>query len=143
MKSKLTWILAALLLCASPLLAAAEKPQADIVLVYWSSKDCKWCTWWESSMSGMEKRFKESPEFKKLKYRVVKNDRLVDPYPRELFAPDIVWVYDLMQQGQKHPGRPGWTLYVNKKRVAVFYGTRDWEEKSVPEIRRIVAEHAS
>src|SRR5687767_8293064 len=72
--------------------SAAESAKPEIVVVYWSSKYCKWCTWWESSMSGMEKSFKDSPEFKQVTYRVVKNDRLADIYTAEQFPAEIRWV---------------------------------------------------
>src|SRR5258706_11901466 len=81
--------------------AAADAPKPELVVVYWASKDCRWCTYWESPSSGMEKRFKESPEFEKIKYRVVKNERLADPYTLRDFPPDIVWVYERLQRGEE------------------------------------------
>jgi hypothetical protein len=122
---------------------AAENQKPEIVVVYWSSQDCKWCTWWESSMSGMEKGFKESPEFKLITYRVVKNDRLANPYLPEHFPRDIQWVYELYQQGEKHPGRPGWAVYVDKKRVAQFHGANAWHDKNFPGLKRVINEHAA
>jgi hypothetical protein len=32
-------------------------------------------------------------------------------------------------------------VYVNRKRVAYFYGTRDWEDHHLPAIKRLAAEH--
>lgn len=123
--------------------AAAEPQKTELLLVYWGSDDCRWCTYWESSMSGMERRLKESQEFKKITYRVVKNKRLADPYVREDFPQDIGWLYERVQRGEdKRTGRPGWVMYVDRKRVASFYGTRDWDEKHLPEIRRLVAKHS-
>ena len=120
--------------------AAAEKPKPDLLLVYWSSADCKWCTYWESSRSGMEGSLKESVEFGKINYRVVKNKRLADSYAREDFPPDIVWLYERVTRGEeRRPGRPSWVVYVNRKQIASFYGARDWEEKHLPEIKRLVA----
>jgi len=86
----------------------------------------------------MEKRFKESQEFKKLTYRVVKNERLADPYTLQDFPPDIDWIYERMQRGEeKRPGRPGW----DRKRIATFYGTTNWEEKHFSEMKRLISEH--
>ena len=46
-----------------------------------------------------------------------------------------------MQRGEKkRPGRPGWVVYLDRKRIATFYGTTNWEEKHFPEIMRLVAE---
>src|SRR5262245_10445236 len=95
--------------------ANAQKP--ELLLVYWSSADCRWCTYWESARSGLEQEFKESAEFKKITYRMVKNDRLVDPYTREHFPADIQWLYERVQRGEeRRPGRPSWVLYVDRKR---------------------------
>src|SRR5690348_5027010 len=80
---------------------AADAPKPELLVVYWASKDCRWCTYWESPLSGMEKRFKESLEFKKITYRVVRNERLADLYALRDFSPDIVWVYERMQRGEE------------------------------------------
>ena len=50
------------------------------------------------------------------------------------------WLYERVTRGEeRRPGRPSWVVYVNRKQVASFYGTRDWEEKHLPEIKRLVA----
>jgi hypothetical protein len=119
---------------------AMSKPK--LLLVYWSSRDCPWCTYWESSRSGMEVSLKSSEEFKKLTYRVVKNDRLADPYIDSDYPPDIKWLKQRVDRGdEKNPGRPGWVLYVNKVRVARFYGTRDWNSRILPEMKRLVTNY--
>ena len=122
---------------------AAEARKPELVVVYWASKDCRWCTYWESPSSGMEKRFKESQEFKKIAYRVVKNERLADPYALRDFPPDIVWVYERLRRGEEKrpPVRPGWVVYLDRKRIATFYGTKNWEEGHFPEIKWLVSEH--
>lgn len=131
------WVLAV------SLAVAAEARKPELLLVYWSSDDCRWCTYWESSMSGMERQLKESEEFRKITYRVVKNRRLADPYVRDDFPQDIAWLYERVQRGEdKRAGRPGWVMYVDRKRIASFYGTRDWEGKHLPEIKRLVARHS-
>ena len=125
-----------------PCAMAADAHKPELMVVYWGSRDCRWCTYWESPQSGMEKRFKESQEFKKLTYRVVKNERLADPYTLQDFPPDIAWVYERMQRGEeKRPGRPGWVVYLDRKRIATFYGTQNWEEEHFPEIKWLVSEH--
>ena len=132
----------AIWLLGLPCAVAADAPKPELMVVYWGSKDCRWCTYWESSRSGMEKGLKESQEFKKITYRVVKNERLADPYTLQDFPPDIAWVYERMQRGEeKRPGRPGWVVYLDRKRIATFYGTTNWEEVHFPEIMRLVSEH--
>ena len=129
-------------LLSLPCAAATDAPKPELMVVYWGSKDCRWCTYWESPQSGMEKRFKESQEIRKITYRVVKNERLADPYTLQDFPPDIAWVYERMQRGEeKRPGRPGWVVYLDRKRIATFYGTRNWEEVHFPEIKWLVSEH--
>ena len=74
---------------------------------------------------------------------VVKNERLADPYTLRDFPADIVWVYERMQRGEeKRPFvRPGWVVYLDRKRIATFYGTKNWEEVHFPEIKWLVSEH--
>jgi hypothetical protein len=123
--------------------AQAADRAGQLLLVYWSSADCRWCAYWESSRSGMEQELRDSEEFKHITYRVVKNRRLVDPYMREDFPPDITWIYERMQRGEeKRPGRPGWVLYQGRKRLAAFYGTTRWDLEHFPEIRRLVQMHS-
>ena len=138
---RLAILIVCLLAAGAAVTADARKP--ELLLVYWSSEDCRWCTYWESSLSGMERRLKESAEFKQITYRVIKNKRLADPYTRADFPKDIGWLYERIQRGEdKQVGRPGWVMYADRKRVATFYGTRDWDEKHLPAIKRLVARHA-
>lgn len=121
---------------------AASKP--ELLLVYWSSKDCRWCRLWESSSSGMERSLKNSAEFKQLTYRVIKNERLADPYTIDNFPPDVKWIKERVDRGEeKTVGRPGWGFYVDKVRVAKFYGTKEWDAKILPKIKLLVAEHSA
>lgn len=144
------WTASLLLLfvtCAFQFPALAETKGAskpELLLVYWSSKDCTWCTYWESSWSGMENGLKSSEEFKKLTYRVIKNERLADPYTDEHFASDIKWLKERIDLGvEKNLGRPGWGFYVNKVRVATFYGTKNWDSKILPEIKLLVTKYST
>ena len=129
-----------LALCLATATACAAQPrQPELLLVYWSSADCRWCAYWESARSGLEQELKDSPEFKKITYRVIKNERLADPYRREHFPPDTLWLYERVQRGEEaRPGRPSWILYADRKRIAGFYGTTQWEEKHFPEIKRLI-----
>jgi len=126
----------------SALAESQATSKSELLLVYWGSRDCQWCTYWESSLSGMEASLKSSEEFKRLTYRVVKNASLADPYTDSDYPSDIKWLKERVDRGEdKNPGRPGWVLYVNKVRAAKFYGTRDWNSKILPEIKRLVTKH--
>jgi hypothetical protein len=48
-----------------------------------------------------------------------------------------------MQRGEEKrpPVRPGWVVYLDRKRIATFYGTKNWEEAHFPEIKWLVSEH--
>lgn len=77
-------------------------------------------------------------------YRVVKNERLADPYTDEYFASDLKWLKERIDSGEeRNLGRPGWGFYVNKVRVATFYGTKNWDTKILPEIKLLVAKYSA
>ncbi|WP_295408723.1 hypothetical protein [uncultured Thiocystis sp.] len=115
----------------------------ELLLVYWSSVDCPFCKFWESESSGMQSSLKNSEEFKKLAYRVVKNKSIQDPYVEEDFPTDIRWIKERINRGEEKPlGKPGWGFYVDRVRIAKFYGTKNWYEKNLPEIKRLVAKYS-
>ena len=142
MLSRFVFLIVAALICP-PVLAAEAGAKPEVTVVYWSSGDCPWCTYWESSMSGMEKKFRASPEFAKIKFYRVKNSHLKDPYIAEQFSPEIDYVWQRYQQTQKNPGRPGWQVWVDRKLVATFQGTKNWDETYFPRIKQIVAENSA
>jgi hypothetical protein len=146
MKRRIAGLMVIFATCGVQDFAVADAPDAskpELLLVYWSSKDCRWCTYWESSWSGMESGLKSADEFRKLTYRVVKNQRLADPYTVEDYPPDIRWLKERMDRGEeKAVGRPGWAFYANKVRIAAFYGTKDWNSKTLPELKALVAKHS-
>ena len=116
--------------------------KTEIVVVYWSSKDCPYCDMWESASWGMT-RLKTSEEYQKLKFFVVKNERLALPYLKEHFPPEITWVWERYQRGEKPPGRPGWTIYVDRGLVGRYVGINEWDQNAFPEIKRLVAVYAN
>lgn len=142
------WIASLFLMLVLPgflppaLAEAQEGSKPELLLVYWGSRDCRWCTYWESSLSGMETSLKSAEEFKRLTYRVVKNAHLADPYTDSDYPSDMKWLKERVDRGEeKNPGRPGWVFFVNKVRVAKFYGTTNWNSKILPEIKRLVAKY--
>ena len=131
------WFAIALLVFGSATVIASP----EVMVVYWGSRDCPWCTYWESSLSGMEKRFRESAEFKSIVYRVVKNARLADPYGPADFHPDVRWIYDgIAAHSWRAPKiRPTWWLLVDHKLVKTYVGTARWDGEYFPDIKSLVA----
>jgi hypothetical protein len=138
-------LLFALLGCPSVALPASPPAtQPELLLVYWSSRDCTWCAAWENPKSGMEKGLKASSEFKKITYRIIKSDRLVDPYVDEDYPPDVKWLKDRVDRGEESPaGRPSWAFYVNKTHIVSFYGVKAWETTNFPAIKKLVAQYST
>jgi hypothetical protein len=92
----------------------------------------------------MEKGLKASSEFKKITYRIIKSDRLVDPYVDEDYPPDVKWLKDRVDRGEESPaGRPSWAFYVNKTHIASFYGVKAWDATNFPAIKKLVAQYTS
>lgn len=70
------------------------------------------------------------------------HERFADPYTREDFPQEIVWVCERMQWGEKkRPGRSGWVVYLDSKRITSFYEAKNWDGKHIPELKRPVATH--
>jgi hypothetical protein len=108
----------------------------------WGSEDCPYCTSWEGSL-GPEGKFRASPEFAKLKFYKVKNLWLRGDYYQEHFSPEIAWVWERYQRTRQRPGRPGWQVYVDRKLVASFVGSKAWQEKGLPQIKELVAQNSA
>ena len=91
----------------------------------------------------MEKNFRASPEFRKLKFFRVKNARLADPYERSQFPAGLEWLAERYAGGEfKRPSiRPSWWVFVDRQRVATFGGTKQWESTAIPRIKQIVADN--
>lgn len=124
--------LLAVLFLAGSLPAIAN---TDVTVVYWSARDCTWCTHWEG---GGKAQLEQSPEFPRIRFRMVKSERLEDKYSRDMFAPDIAWLWDRYTlNGHRNPGRPSWDVYVGQERVATFYGTKSWDGQTLPFIRSV------
>jgi hypothetical protein len=138
--------LLSLLLLITAASAAEGSPapgkNAEIVVVYWSSGDCRWCSYWEG-MSGLERKFRESPEFQKLKFYRVKNGYLQDDYfEKELYPADLTWLWERYQAAEfKKPFRPGWWIFVDRKLVVRYGSVKQWEEQAFPRIKELVAQY--
>lgn len=145
MKVFLAICIAFLALAGSPAHVYATqcgKTDPEILVVYWTARDCTWCTYWESRISGMQHGFEKSAEFQKLIFRVVKRPRIDTPPVASDYPEDLAW---LRERIEKQPqafrlGVPAWNVYINRKRVAGFAGTQTWNDKILPAIKKIVNE---
>lgn len=120
----------------------AGAASSGITLVYWSSDDCPYCRSWEGSLGGYGK-FREMPEYSKIKFYTVRNDSLKSGYDERHFPPELGWLWARYQQSQRHPGRPGWQVYVGRKLVASFQGATQWEANHLPRIKDIIAQNSA
>jgi hypothetical protein len=115
---------------------AAGEP---LTVVYWSAKDCRWCTWWEGSVigSGGEAKFLKTPEGKAVRYIVVKKPRLSSPFIEGDFKPDQQWLWSRVKNETdgKIKGYPSFSLYEGEKFVAYVLGEEDIDAKLLPAIR--------
>jgi hypothetical protein len=111
-----------------------------IALVYFSARDCTWCTYWESGFSGMKSGLEKSPEFKKINFVEVKRDRIAAPPSKSDYPEAFAWLRDRIESQPQSLGlaTPAWHIYVDKNLLGRFWGTENWNEKTFPEIKRIV-----
>ena len=110
-----------------------------LTVVYWSAKDCRWCTWWEGSVvgSGGEAKFLKSAEGKAVRYMVVKKPSLSAPFAERDFKPDQQWLWPRVKNETdgKITGYPSFSLYEGDKFVAYALGEEDIDGKLLPAIR--------
>jgi hypothetical protein len=127
---------AALFFSATSSTWAAGEP---LTVVYWSAKDCRWCTWWEGSLigSGGEAKFLKSAEGKAVSYTVVKKPSLSRPHTEDDFSSDQKWLWPRVkaETDGKIKGYPSFSLYEGDTFVAYALGEADIEGKLLPAIR--------
>ncbi len=115
---------------------AAGEP---LTVVYWSAKDCRWCTWWEGAVvgSGGEAKFLKSAEGRAVRYLVIKKPTLALPYAERDFKADQQWLWTRVKNETdgKIKGYPSFSLYEGDKFVAYALGEPDIENKLMPAIR--------
>ena len=132
----------AALLCAAffaGVAGAAWAAGEPLTVVYWSARDCRWCTWWEGSVvgSGGEAKFLKSPEGKAVRYMVVKKPSLSAPFVERDFKPDQQWLWQRVKNETdgKIRGYPSFSLYEGDKFVAYALGEEDIDGKLLSAIR--------
>ena len=118
--------------------APVTAPSKGVLVVYLGAEDCRWCTYWESRLSGQERKFKATPEFKKLQYRVVKNNYLAEPYLARDFPDDLKWVYEGLAERDRRPPRPTFLVYNDGKLVGKYAGSEGWDEKGFPTVKKLL-----
>lgn len=119
--------------------SAAYAATEPLTVVYWSAKDCRWCTWWEGSIigSGGEAKFLKSAEGKAVRYVVVKKPRLASPFAESDFKAEQQWLWPRVKNETdgKIKGYPSFSLYEGEKFVAYALGEEEIESKLLPAIR--------
>ena len=132
-------LVAASLVASATAGTAAYAAPEPLTVVYWSAKDCRWCTWWEGSIlgSGGEAKFLKSAEGKAVRYIVVKKPRLSAPYVEDDFTSDQKWLWTRVKNETdgKIKGFPSFSLYEGEKFVAYALGQPDVEGTLLPAIR--------
>jgi hypothetical protein len=124
---------------AATLATAAQKAKEPLTVVYWTARDCRWCTWWEGKVvgSGGEAKFLASPEGKAVRYVVLKKPTLAIPYREEDFPSEHKWLWERVKSESdgKIRGYPSFSLYEGKTLVTYALGEPDVEKKLIPAIR--------
>ena len=132
-------LVAASLVASATAGTAAYAAPEPLTVVYWSAKDCRWCTWWEGSIlgSGGAAKFLKSAEGKAVRYIVVKKPRLSAPYVEDDFTSDQKWLWTRVKNETdgKIKGFPSFSLYEGEKFVAYALGQPDVEGTLLPAIR--------
>lgn len=120
----------------------ASKTKEPLTVVYWTARDCRWCTWWEGKVigSGGEAKFLASPEGKAVRYIVVKKPLLSVPFQESDFNADTKWLWERMQTSKtdgegRIRGFPSFSLFEGKTLVTYALGEPDVQKKLVPAIR--------
>lgn len=126
--------------CLAPY-ASGQGQTGAITVVYWGSKDCRWCTYWESSASGLEAEFRASKFYPGINYLVVKNNWLRDPYVESDFPADQRWLWDQVQNGTfRAPSiRPTWSIFVGQMHLKSYIGTKAWNEAALAAVQRLTS----
>lgn len=110
-----------------------------LTVVYWSAKDCRWCTWWEGSIvgSGGEAKFLKTPEGMAVRYVVIKKPTLARPYAEDDFKAENKWLWTRVNSGSdgKIRGYPSFSLYEGDKLVVYALGEEGISGKVLPAIR--------
>jgi hypothetical protein len=121
--------------------ATASKAKEPLTVVYWTARDCRWCTWWEGKVigSGGEAKFLARPEGKAVRYIVVKKPLLSAPYQESDFNADTKWLWERMQASKadgegRIRGFPSFSLFEGKTLVTYALGEPDVEKKLIPAI---------
>ncbi len=119
--------------------AAAAQKKEPLTVVYWTARDCRWCTWWEGKVigSGGEAKFLASPEGKAVRYVVLKKPLLSVPYREDDFPSEHKWLWERVKSESdgKIRGYPSFSLYEGKTLVTYVLGEPDVEKKLIPAIR--------
>lgn len=145
----LTAVCAALVAAGSMVAPGAAAAQSTggqdtrLTVVYWSAKDCRWCTWWEGKVlgSGGEAAFLASPEGKAVRYETVKKTFLSVPYGPHDFRPEQRWLWNQLDSGKHRRivGYPSFSLFDGEELVVYAVGQDGFKDELLPKLRERMA----
>ncbi len=134
-----TAICAALFAISCGISVQAAASISPLTVVYWSAKDCRWCTWWEGAVigSGGEAKFLKSEEGKAVRYVIVKKPRLSAPYEEVDFNAEQKWLWPRVrdQVDGRIRGFPSFSLFEGEKLVVYAVGEEEFAAKLMPALK--------
>ena len=132
--------LTALFACGLSHATTCADGKTDIAVVYWSAQDCHWCTYWESSLSGMKAQFERSAAIRRTSYFTIKRKLTAVPPAASDYPEELSWLRDRIAKNPKSLklGVPAWEIYVNRESSGRWWGTQAWDETKLPEMKSII-----
>lgn len=123
----------------SAMAQASATRDTRLTVVYWSAKDCRWCTWWEGKVlgSGGEAAFLASPEGQAVRYQTVKKTFLSVPYGAHDFRPEQRWLWNQLESGKHRRivGYPSFSLFDGEELVVYAVGQDGFKDELLPKLR--------
>jgi hypothetical protein len=127
---------AAALAASSSVTTPVEPPlsgrTADVTVIYVGADDCAPCRTWRRESWP---KFRASGEFVRVAYREVTSPKLFDLLQDEHWPPEL---RDYRGKLDRTAGVPLWLVVASDEVVLEARGVRQWEEKALPAIKRLV-----
>jgi thioredoxin-related protein len=124
---------------------SAMKADTPVTLVYFSARDCRWCTYWEQGLfkESAGQKFMKSVASKQVRMVTVKKQALAVWHQPEEFPAEIAFVRDArLRDGRitDLKGYPWFSLYVGQTLVADSF---EWDKDMLPAIEKVAARKAA
>ncbi len=120
---------------------AGMKADTPVTLVYFSARDCRWCTYWEQGLfkESASQKFMKSVASKQVRMVTVKKQSLSVWHQPDEFPAEIAFVRDArLRDGRVTDlkGYPWFSLYVGQTLVADSF---EWDKDMLPAIEKVAA----